>query len=671
MPKYNPNDIWKSPKKEEDIYPPSTTAKVRAERTAKEAGKATVPAAGASGSTIGATSPGSGKPQAGNAPAQGQSEGGAAAGPFFKKTPIEHFDRTHTGKSHVVFWAIGVFVVLFGVGAAYFFLRPAPGPDITIGFTNSAQQVLVGDPFTLSVSLANNSEETLSGATLSLTLPQNISSVDGNVQTSTGDIAPGAVSDVNFDLIVTGNPNSVQKIAAALIYSTGATSKTQLETDATDNLVVGGEAIALSINAPTSIFSGQAFQVPINYVNNTPHSFDNVVLNLEYPSGFSFLGSTIRPGNGADTAWELGTISPESTGTVTITGSIVGSANANYSLSGTLAGSVVGSPNGSAYTLTSGSANLAIGASPLSLAVSLNNTGNYVAHTGDALSYTVSYANNSGVTFENVTISANLMGAMFDPSTITSNGTLNSITNTITWNAANTPALLNVAPGAQGTVTFTVRTKAAFPIRLPSDKDYTLQVGARISSPTVPPGTVASSTVSATSIQNKVGGALSFQAEALHTDKSSGILNSGPYPPKVNQATEYTIHWIITNYSTDLQNVAVSAYLQSGTTCTGTITSNIASSTPTCNAANGLVTWNIPFIPATAGVTGAPVEAVIQVTNTPAVNQVGSPVTLLGPTALTATDAFTGVSLQGSAAVLTTQLSNDPSASSQSGNVTQ
>jgi hypothetical protein len=141
----------------------------------------------------------------------------------------------------------------------------------------------------------------------------------------------------------------------------------------------------------------------------------------------------------------------------------------------------------------------------------------------------------------------------------------------------------------------------------------------------------------------------------------------------VDQPTDYTIHWDIANYATDATSVTVSAYLQSGTTFTGAATSTGLASTslPIYNAGTGEVTWTIPFIPATTGVISPPVTTIFQVSNTPAVNQVGQAVTLLGPTTLTATDVYTGATVTATAAAVTTRLPNDPSVSGQTGDVIQ
>ena len=339
---------------------------------------------------------------------------------------------------------------------------------------------------------------------------------------------------------------------------------------------------------------------------------------------------------------------------MTITGNVVGPPNAIYALNGTLTGSVMGST----YTLNQQTGSLTVVTSPLMLAVALNGTPNYIAGLGDVLDYVLTYTNNSNVTFENISLNAALVGDMFNLATMQTQGSFNSITDTVTWYAANVPQLSNLAPGQSGTVSFQLKTKTAYPIKQPGDGNYTLKVAARISSATVPPGTQASSTVSAADIQNMVGGEISLAAPAYWRDAASGILNSGPYPPKVNQATQYTVHWVITNYATDADNVTVSASLQSGTTCTGVTKSNVATA-PACNAANGLVTWTIPVIPATTGITGPPAEAIFQVENTPSINQVGSAVTLVGPVALQATDGFTSSTLTALAPAATTDLPAD------------
>ena len=207
-----------------------------------------------------------------------------------------------------------------------------------------------------------------------------------------------------------------------------------------------------------------------------------------------------------------------------------------------------------------------------------------------------------------------------------------------------------------------MKAKRSFPAGV---KNHVLDVHAQIQSPTIPPNTSASSTVGMENMESKVRGDIAVVATGYRNDVPSGITNIGPYPPTVNQPSQYTIHWDVTNYSTDVQNVIVSGYLQSGSVFTGQVKSNM-NTQPTYDAATGLVTWNLPNISAGMGV-----QAIFQVANTPAVNQVGLVVTLMNQTNLSADDSFTGSSLHAFADPVTTYLPKDASVASQSGRVAQ
>ena len=389
MPKYNPNSIWGSKK-----TPPRQEASVRAAPAAKPIAK---PAA--------------------DAPRTEPEE------PFFKKTPLDQFDEEEgsTSRHHGLLWFILIFVVIVGGGLFYFFFLRAPaGPNVSIGFTKP-DQVLVGDSFTFSASLSNYSNTILKNATLSIFLPDNISFVGQSpgqrvMEQTVGDLGPGSINKYDFTLIVTGDTSSVKHIDAKLLYSTDASPNTQFETDGGADVIVGGPAITLNIAPPTNVFSGQDFDTAITYTNNTSHSFPNVVLTLQYPpaSVYSFTRSTVAADNAANNSWSLGTIPAAGTGSITMTGNIVGPQNASYAI----AGNLTGGDSGITYNLSSETANTSVSASPLLLTVTLNNSSAYIAGLGDSLSYVLSYANNSSVAFQNMTLTAALVGAMFDFSTL-------------------------------------------------------------------------------------------------------------------------------------------------------------------------------------------------------------------------------------------------------------
>ena len=283
MPKYNPNEMWESRKKPAARY----------------------------------------EPREARAPARPNAE-----------EEIESADEAGPKRSRLLVWAIVIFAAVIAAGAlAVWYLRPPAGPNVGIEFTKP-DQVLVGNAFELDVAPANYSGNILKNATLSVSLPDHVSFVGQSpdqrvMQESLGDLGPGSVTPQRFNLIVTGAPSSIQHVNVKLTYNTDAAPNTPFETDGGADLVVGGPAVGLALNAPANIYSGQDFQFTATYTNNTNQTFSGVVLTVDYPPAFSFTGASMAPSGAGKNSWNIGTVAPGGTATITITGSITGSPGAS------------------------------------------------------------------------------------------------------------------------------------------------------------------------------------------------------------------------------------------------------------------------------------------------------------------------------------------------------
>jgi len=609
MEEYNPNAIWESRKKKVEYTPPEPMT---------------------SGTTAG--------------------ERGLPPG--LRRTP------SGSGKKTAIIAGAAIVVVGIVCGTWFFATRPAPAPVVGLGAAVPSE-VPVGDPFTFSVLYENSSTVPLKNASLAVTVPAGIffSGEPQSEQTLTvpiGDVAAGSASSTDIQMIATAGAGSVVQVSSTLSYGTGASHGTLFGTSNQKSFAVGTPVIGLAISMPANVFAGQGFTTNVSYKNAASHPIDGVKITMQYPSGFTFTQASPTPAFPGNTTWNLGSLAPGAGGTIFITGTMTGKNTALYSLSGTVAENV----SGALYEIGAGAANVAITAAPLTIGAVVNNDSNYIAKLNDYLDYKITYANVSDTTFQNIKITAVLAGGMFDPTSVQSDASFNSRTGTLTWYPANTPELASVAPGASGSVDLRVKVLPSFKVTSASNKNFTIGLHLNVSSPTVPAGTAATSTSASADVTNKVSGVVAVDAVGYRYEPSRSIINSGPYPPKVNQMTTYTIHWRVTDYSTDVSGVTVSAYLQNGATCTGKITSSV-SAAPVCDAGTGQVTWTIPSISAGTGVLGAPLEAVFQVENMPAVNQAGETVTLIGKTSLTATDNFTGATLAASANPVGTDIPND------------
>ncbi len=564
------------------------------------------------------------------------------------------------GRSLTV-WIIAIAILLLiagGVLVYYLYLRPQ---NVNVGLQfGKPDQVLVGQPFTLTISGSNYSNAILSNVKFSLLLPDGMAFLGQSPGTRlreeiVGDLGPGSLAQKSFNLIVLDGTQSIKHLQAKLVYATSPNGTTEYESDGAVDIAVGQPAISLSYTIPQNVFSGQEFSFTVQYANNGQSDAANLGIMLNYPPAFQFEKADPRPDNG-NNAWDVPSLGVGASGTITVTGVLLGQQQSSFPFSGTVNQSFLGQT----YSVQTQSANIGITNAPLSLEITLGNGSMSVITPGASLNYTLSYKNNSSVGMQNVIIDAKLSGEMLDTGALRTDGSFNSLTNTVEWLAANTPALSYVPPGGSGTVIFSISAKSTYPIRRVGDKNYSIRVDGTIQSPTVPDQTTAARTISVASLETKVSGTIAAQANALFRDAASNIVNSGPYPPHVNQATEYSVHWILKNYATDVSNVQVSAYLESGTTFVGVVKSNVDTE-PSYNPSSGQITWTIPFIPATKGVIGDPVEAVFQIQNTPAVNQLGqNKIEMMTQTTVQAQDNYAGGTINASAPPVATDLPNDP-----------
>jgi len=556
---------------------------------------------------------------------------------------------------------IGALILILVLAGFFLILGGRTGiggkSSIDISFKRPDGKIFAGQPFTLGISFSNESGKFLNNVVLSIALPEDVSLLGGdgierNIEDTVGDLSAGSIGQRNFDLIVLGKGKTIKTIKTKIAYSLEG-SKARFAQEASIDIPIEQPAVSLSFDIPQNIFSGEDFDLVIKYRNATDEEMKNVKLQIDYPSAFQFQKAEPAP-KASPRDWELKTLGPQEEGKVVITGKLVGPEQTFFGFTAKLLSEYFGTE----YTVNTQSANVSIAASPLSISITANGTPNYVSQINDSINYTISFRNNSNVTFENLKVRAKLIGELFDFKTIQSDGSFDSLTNTVTWIPANVLTLSSLAPGEENSVSVNVSLIPEFPIRRLSDKNYVLKIEAEVESLTVPQETRAERTFSVARLETKVRGAIDVDAQGYFRDAASGILNNGPYPPRVNQPTEYTIHWVIRNFATDMTNIRVHAFLKSNTRWTGKVKSNIGT-IPQYNAARGEVVWDIPFLPATKGIASPPAEAVFQVENTPAINQIGGDVILLSDTLLEATDAFVNLPTATADSQITTALPDD------------
>ena len=389
--------------------------------------------------------------------------------------------------------------------------------------------------------------------------------------------------------------------------------------------------------------NNEDFEIEINYQNISDIDFSNVELELQYSKSFIFSDADPKP-SANNNLWKIGNLAKKSPAKVIVfSGKALGAEQSFFEIKSVLRAEFAGQK----YLINEKIISVNIAPSPLFLNISVNDQPNYLAFPNGDLKYKIIARNNSDIGLNDMVIKARLVGEMFDFKSLKTGGFFNSKDNTITWNVANSPELRLFSPNSEGWNEFEIRLKDSYPIKRIGDKNFVLKIEAEISSPTVPYYVASDKTIGFAKSEIKVAGFAVISAEA---DFLKGFS-----PPKVDKPSTYLIRWAIANYSTDISNIEVKAYLQSGARWLGQAKSN-TNSIPSYNERTQEIIWLIDKIPATKGIISKPIEATFQIEVTPNTIQIGQNLPLLSETTFRAFDEFAKIELKNTAKDLNTQL---------------
>lgn len=539
------------------------------------------------------------------------------------------------GTAMKVFIAASIAILLAVGGVAYYYISEYYKTKDLAFVVQSTESALIGRPFEIAVQVENRSQATLREGKIFIKLPEGVIGIGNEagrqtVEETIGNVGAGEVVERTYTVVAVKDEQSTKKIAVNFSYLP-QNINTRFEREKTLEVSVGQPAISLDFTTPQNVFSTENFDIGMRYRNISDMDFKNVTIRLIAPAKVALKGFSVQPEKGNAT-WKVEVLAPQAEQSITGKAAFEGAGQEFFELKS----QVVIVLNGEEFVINEKTANLGIVASPLSLEIVANNDPRYIARPGETISYVLKYRNNTEVGLNDAIVKVRLKGDMLDLGTVRSNGSFDSVTNTLSWNASGAPGLKLIEAGTEGTVEFTVQTKASYPIKRMFDKNFIVKADAEINSPTVPYNVASDKTVGSASVETKIAGDIVIDAEIARLP--------GTPLPQVNKPSKYTITWSIMNYATDMRAVKVTSSLQPGVKWTGVVKSN-SGAVPTYNNRTGEIVWEIEKIIATKGVLGAPTEATFQVEITPNITQIGGTIEVTKDTNLSAVDDFTGASV--------------------------
>lgn len=530
---------------------------------------------------------------------------------------------------------------------------------ISFQVSSDADHEFVGIPFEIRATLTNDSDSFIKNGKASMRLPEGVRFASGDDRVigsiDLGDVRPGEIREEAFTVVVVSPGEGVKTFETFLEYSLGQVSA-KFQKQSAVRVAMADFPVSLEFRAPETILASQPFDFSIVYKNLHARSLPAFKIKLDHPGAFSFTPAE------SEGVWEIESLPPGREGEI----KLAGKADLPDDASLGLALKVLLSLGDRQHAILSKLVSWSVMPSPLSLKI-YNDEEREIYEPGSRMNYSVNYRNNTEMPIQNGAVTVKLTGTMFDFQTLAlTNASFNPVTRTIAWTSQSNEGLKSIPPGGGGILKFSISIKSAYPIKKINDKNFSLRADAKITGAASGTGQVEG----IGSTESKIPGRIDVKASAYFRDAPSLILNSGPWPPKVGQTTEFTIHWTLTNYATDVSNVEVKASLPDGVVLSGKIKSNW-NSVPEINADSGEIIWRISKLFATTGVLSAKPEAIFQVKATPTQANVGNYMILLEPTEVTALDLFTNQTLTALDSPATTRLSADSSVKEGEGIVTR
>lgn len=531
-------------------------------------------------------------------------------------------------------WAILLITgsLLVIAGALYFTLRKPKDntpsqPKVSIGI-EAPDKISSGSEIIYKLHVKNNDTTTIKKINVDIVYPNGFSFIDSTPKATklNGSQFGLPALDPSQDVIVMikgsiqGNAGETKTISATMHYQLeNFNSDFVAQTQAQSQITTAD--LALQFDGENNVNPEQQKTYTLNYANYTSASISDFRITLTTPTNFAISG--IDPKAAFGSTYTLGTLAPNASGKITITGTFKNVNGGDRQIFTAKAeGSVDGKPN---YVLSAGQLEVTIAQVPLQAYLVLNNLSkNNSVMPGDTLEYKVIYKNNGSAPASGVILTVKLNGDSLDLSHISANGA-DVQNNTITWDGSQNEGLASIGAGSGGSFDFTV------PVRNPAsrtnEKNLTIAAHTEMKSKEY--------------TQAFVGSELSVKVETVVDISKSVSYSSGSQPPSPGRNTIYNVSIILKNQTNDVTGGKMTFTLPSAVNFSTAAINSEERDNVAFDANIKKLTWTVGTLAAHAGSFVPLRKLQFNISVTPSITLKGSPITLVNNIKFSGTDSFT------------------------------
>lgn len=510
-----------------------------------------------------------------------------------------------------------------------------------------------GEELPLQVEIVNKNASDLLNAVLIVNYPKGaVDSAEGDttrVERQLGTIPGGRNRIEKFAVVLHGEQGSVRPITAQLQYNLdGSSSLFQKEADF--SVLINANPLTLSVDAPRTIAADQPLTLTLRSRFEGERLLPNVRVRIDYPNGFVFQAAVPEPVSG-NNIWTLGDLQTGQEKVIAVRGRLVGQYGDDKAFRIS-----VGTPeseleNRISVTYNSTIHTVALTQPFIASTISINGESSDVIAVpiGDKVNGTINWENTSGKRITNPIFTLTLSGDSVNYGTATAeSGYFDSATRSLVWNAQSSPSFVVLEPGARGQLSFSFEPNTAR-----SALDSTLSLSVKGTYPDE--GYREESIAAIDETKVRYSAHVQFAAQSLYS--AGNIKNTGPFPPKANQETTYSIVWTARPSQNTLSEYQVSAVLPQGVVWNGVHSPQ--SERLLYNPETRMVLWDLGVLPKTSAIPQSR-TVTFQVQVKPTNEQVGLELPLLGITTINALDTTANVPIRATRSELSTRLASDP-----------
>ena len=535
--------------------------------------------------------------------------------------------------------------------------------------------IQAGEVINIPISFKNISRATLENLELAVVLPPDSRIIENGVEKEPPsrwtkkieDLKSGQEEGLEITVRFFGKEGDKKQVEAVLLYQS-SNLQARFSSRAAKDFTISSVPLAVSWEGPETVSQSQNIEIKVHYISTSDSPFNGVFLKMEYPSGFTPISLEPKSDIG-ETIWKLGNLTPGTEGVITLKGVIDGNPGDSKIFRGSLGYFDETSKNFSVYSESVREVNIA--SDPISVKAFVNGQRDYLISTGELLNVRVHYQNNSSYILKNIFVQVYLESGTYSLTAdfsvgsgrevlsygtvlIQDGGAYDPSSDSVLWKPGSTSILKELAPGMEGDLNFSVRTKDSFPIRGAMDKNTVLRIRSTANTADVPTELEGTEITSKDILDLKSKSKVLFAAKSLF--RSPLFLNTGPLPPKTGQETTYAVIWEIRNFSNDLENAEVRVSLPSnvkwkeGSSSSGVIAYNKSSNE---------VVWNIGKVSFGAGILTPVLTGGFKLGVIPVESDIGNKLILTNQSVFTARDSFTREDMTLTANPTDTELKGD------------